>query len=484
MSPTNNPVIYWFRQDLRLADLPGLHQAAATGRPVLPCYILDDETPGAWNPGAASCWWLHHSLVSLDHALRSRGSRLVIRRGRTGEQLRNLAHETGASAVYCSEHFEPWNRSLEQDLAVELEQEGVRLHRQPGVLLRHPEHVRNGSGAAFKVFTPFWKSYLRADPPASIIPEPRPESYLQQTPAGLTPEEWNLLPQPGQWAEPWQHIWSPGEAGASTALQGFVSAGIASYEKARDIPSLAGTSRLSPHLHFGEISPRQVWHTITAASHSHQLRPAEKFLSELGWREFNYHLLYHNPQLPEQAFRQSFTRFPWLSRPELFDRWKRGETGYPLVDAGMRELWHTGFMHNRVRMICASFLTKHLLIPWQWGARWFWDTLVDADLANNSGGWQWVAGCGADAAPYFRIFNPVLQGQKFDPEGAYVRRWIPELSALPNKYVHAPWTLPARACAEFAFEPGKTYSPPLVDHKAARDAALAAYGAMKATDGP
>jgi deoxyribodipyrimidine photo-lyase len=483
MSRNQTPVIYWFRQDLRLADLPGLHQAAASGRPVLPCYILDEKSPGEWSPGAASCWWLHHSLLSLDNALRSRGSQLVVRRGRTAEQLKSLIEETGATAVYCSEHFEPWNRSLEQALAANLKQDGVQLHRQPGVLLRHPEHVRNLSGAGFKVFTPFWKNYLQADPPSAIIPEPNPANFLQQTPAGLPPGDWNLLPQPGHWADHWQRIWSPGEAGASATLKSFVGTGLAGYEKARDIPSISGTSGLSPHLHFGEISPRQVWHTITAAPHSAQLKPKEKFLSELGWREFNYHLLYHYPQIPERAFKQSFTSFPWLSRPELFDRWKSGETGYPLVDAGMRELWHTGYMHNRVRMICASFLTKHLLIPWQWGARWFWDTLVDADLANNSGGWQWVAGCGADAAPYFRIFNPVLQGQKFDPQGDYVRRWVPELSVLPNKYLHAPWTLPANIAAELGFESGTTYPAPLVDHKTAREGALAAYGDMKAAAG-
>ncbi len=477
MSDAQQPVIYWFRQDLRLTDLPGLTAAVATGQPVLACYFLDDETPGDWAPGGASRWWLHHSLVSLDTALRERGGALLVRRGKAAVELQALVEESGATAVFCSEHYEPWNRDLQGALVDALGEYGIPLHLHPGVLLRHPDTITTQSGGNFKVFTAYWRASRRGLTAPDALPAPKKGVFLRHELPGLPSEQWQLLPESPNWAAHWPELWQPGEDGAAKALDTFLSGSLGSYHEARDLPGVRGTSRLSPHLHLGEISPAQVWRAVQGTA-VEDGKASDSYLGELGWREFNYYLLYHHPHIPEQPFKTPFKSFPWLAREDWFERWKRGNTGYPLVDAGMRELWHTGFMHNRVRMVSASFLTKHLLLPWQWGARWFWDTLVDADLANNSGGWQWVAGCGADAAPYFRIFNPVLQGEKFDSDGDYVRHWVPELAALPDKYLQAPWTAPAKILDHFDIELGTTYPEPVVDHKEARAAALSAYDVL------
>ncbi len=423
------PVILWYRDDLRLADHAPLRAAVASGAPLIPLFILDETTSGKWRPGAASRWWLHHSLAVLAADLAGLGSRLVIRRGDSLEVITTLVRQCQARALYFHRSHEPAQAILEERLWRELG-EKLEIRRFRGRLLQEPEQVRTGAGEAFRVFTPFWKACLRLPEPEAPLPAP---ARLAPTPpevTGLELDSLQLLPRTPDWAAGLREQWRPGEAGARLRLETFCEEALTGYAAGRDQPGRPGTSRLSPHLHFGEISPRQVWQAVRGvqATEAATTRGGDAFLRELGWREFCHHLLHHWPRLPEQPFNPRFADFPWQDDGEAFRAWTRGQTGYPLVDAGMRELWHTGWMHNRVRMVTASFLVKHLLVPWQQGQDWFWDTLVDANLANNAGGWQWVAGCGADAAPYFRIFNPVLQGQKFDPHGDYARRWLPELT--------------------------------------------------------
>ncbi|MCX2974308.1 deoxyribodipyrimidine photo-lyase [Halieaceae bacterium IMCC8485] len=474
-----DPVIYWFRRDLRLTDLPGLQAALASGKPVIPCFILDDESTEEWAMGGASRWWLHHSLQALTKSVAEQGGNLLVRRGDTQAQLNALVNETGAAAVYCSELYEPDARDLEKTLGEELAKSGAAIHCLPGTLFFRPHEVRNGSGLPFKVFTPFWRHCMQRLP---SMPLPQktiftPNSFLQHSLTGLSCEQWQLLPDSPNWAADWHNYWTPGEAGATETLKQFVTNTLADYAQGRDFPARDASSRLSAHFHWGEISPRQAWAAVNKAPGSND-KDQHKFLSELGWRDFNHHLLFHFPHIADRPFKPSFSQMPWQGSDETFKAWCEGRTGYPIVDAGMRELWQTGFMHNRVRMICASFLTKHLLLPWQWGARWFWDTLVDADLANNSGGWQWVAGCGADASPWFRIFNPMLQGKKFDGDGEYVRRWLPELAGLSDRDLQIPWEAPPLVLADAGVTLGSDYPFPIVDHKDARAAALAAYDAV------
>jgi deoxyribodipyrimidine photo-lyase len=473
-----SPVIYWFRQDLRCRDLPGLAAAAATGQPLLCCYILDDHSAGPWAAGGASRWWLHHSLAALSHELQDHGGQLIFLRGPAERELSALVEQASATAVYCSRVYEPWADALENRLHQRFSDQGVAFKRYPGELLFQPERVRNKAGKPFRVFTPFWKAcraQTEPHPPAAM-----PHLDFAATAPGLTLEDLALLPRNPDWAAHWQDLWQPGANGASAALTRFLRHALDDYAHSRDHPDRAATSLLSPHLHFGEIAPQRLWLEVRrhCAAHPQLADQEKKFLSELGWREFSRHLLHHFPQLTETPFKANFEHFPWLGDHGTLDAWQRGQTGYPIVDAGMRELWQTGYMHNRVRMITASFLTKHLLLPWQMGQRWFHDTLVDADLANNSCSWQWVAGCGADAAPYFRIFNPTLQGTRFDAEGAYVRRWVPELAALPSRYIHAPDQAPVNVLAAAGVDLGRTYPLPVVEHKAAREAALSAYAAL------
>jgi deoxyribodipyrimidine photo-lyase len=472
-------IIVWFRQDLRLADNRALTAAATAGAEVLPVYVLDEETPGCWKPGGASRWWLHHSLASLADRLETAGSRLVLRRGSAREVLARLATETGAGAIHCTRAYEPWARQLEDDLRVDLAAHGAELRIFPGALLYEPEEIRNRSGEPFKVFTPFWRTLRARGGPARPLPPPSSLRPARCAVESETLAALGLLPAGPDWAGGLRESWRPGEASAAARLERFVEA-LAVYPEQRNRPDLPGTSRLSPHLHFGETSPALCWHAACAAvERKGDDAGLETYLKELVWREFSYHLLVHWPELPEQPLRPEFRVFPWRRDPARLAAWQKGRTGYPIVDAGMRELWATGWMHNRVRMIVASFLIKDLLIAWQNGEAWFWDTLVDADLANNAASWQWVAGSGADAAPYFRIFNPVTQGLKFDPEGAYVRRWVPELARLAAPDVHAPWRAPPGVLAAAGVVLGESYPRPIVDHAAARARALAAFETLK-----
>lgn len=476
------PVIYWFRQDLRLADLRGLNAALATGRPVLACYILDDESPGPWRMGGASRWWLHHSLGALSQDVERAGGQLYLARGRPEEVLARLAEQSGADLVCCSRQYEPWARRLESELFTLLGSKGVELKRYGGSLLWEPETISTQGGTPFKVFTPFWRKCRDI----AVVLEPMARVAFSNWPTAVAPSQaladWALLPTSPNWARGWDGLWQPGEKAASGRLAHFLRGTVADYDQGRNYPARAATSRLSAHLHFGEIAPARVWHTARQAGQENTELQAEteKFLSELAWREFSHHLLFHFPTLPDEAFKSEFASFPWVGGARQLQAWQRGKTGYPVVDAGLRELWQTGYMHNRVRMVVASFLCKHLLVDWRAGQRWFWDTLVDADLANNACGWQWVAGSGADAAPYFRIFNPTTQGEKFDKAGDYVRRWVPELAALPDRYLHQPWTAPAQVLHAAGVLLPEHYPLPLVDHRDAREAALAAYADTRA----
>jgi len=475
------PIIFWYRQDLRVHDLPGLAAAAATGRPIIACYILDDESPGEWRTGAASRWWLHHSLASLTDDLARLGCPLVLRRGEALTVLEQLRHQTGAQDIYCTRMYEPWAESLELSLDRHFSGNGVTFKRYGGALLHEPETINNLSGQPYKVFTPFWRACLAKAAPEVPQQLAKTLHWFTEPIDCDSLDDWQLCPQQPNWAEKWPLTWTPGSNGAHMRLERFLQQAVSNYSDGRNHPALDSTTRLSAHLHYGEISPREIWHKARywAAEHPELESQVEKFLSEVGWREFSYHLMHHFPTLPEQPFKDVFHRFPWMGSREQLLAWQTGQTGYPIVDAGMRELWHTGYMHNRVRMVTASFLTKHLLVHWREGAKWFWDTLLDADLANNSSGWQWVAGSGADASPYFRIFNPITQGQKFDAEGHYIRQWIPELSQLPPRYLSCPWEAPALSLQQAGVALGRDYPHPIVDHKAAREAALAAYASLK-----
>jgi deoxyribodipyrimidine photo-lyase len=474
-------VLMWFRNDLRLSDNPALHAAAASGAPVVPLYILDDDAPGDWRAGSASRWWLDGSLVALQRRLETIGSRLILARGPTRDVLSRLARETEARAVYCSRAYEPWASSIETRLKTDLDSVGADLKRHRGALLFEPESLRTRQGAFFQVYTPFARAALSDGETGAILAPPRTLTPPDHWPRSDDLATWALKPTKPDWAAGLRAAWQPGETAARDRLADFLSDGLAGYHEDRNRPDLAGTSRLSPHLHHGEISARQCWQSARAAAAADpaSARGADVFLKELLWREFSYHLLVNTPSLPDTPFREPFARFPWAPNREHLERWQRGQTGYPIVDAGMRELWATGWMHNRVRMIAASFLIKHLLQPWQSGEAWFWDTLVDADLAANAASWQWVAGSGVDAAPYFRIFNPVKQGETFDPAGDYVRRWCPELSQMPAPEIHAPWAARPDALASAGVALGRTYPHPIVDHMAARARALAAFEATK-----
>jgi deoxyribodipyrimidine photo-lyase len=470
------PVIHWFRQDLRLADNPALSAAAAEG-PVVPVFVFDDR-PAPWAPGGATRWWLHGSLAALERDLAAQGLTLTIRCGDPLAELAAVAEATGATALYWGRCYEPGEAELEARLKERFAGR-LTLRRFAGRLLHEPETLRTGSGGPFQVFTPFWKACLAAPAPPPPLPVPSLAGVARS--ATTVPlDDLALLPRRPDWAGGLRANWAPGETGGRERLRDFLAGAAASYRGERDRPGVAGTSRLSPYLHFGEIGPRTIWHATQAAI-AGGLAEAEGmgFLRELGWREFSAHLLWNFPGLPDTPLRAEFAAFPWAPDPSLREAWERGRTGYPVVDAGLRELWTTGWMHNRVRMIVASFLVKDLLIPWQDGERWFWDTLVDADLANNAASWQWVAGCGADAAPYFRVFNPVLQGQKFDGDGAYVRRWVPELARLPDEHLQAPWEAPPAVLAAAGVQLGRDYPAPVVDHRAARQRALDAFAALR-----
>ena len=481
---SKSPAIVWLRHDLRLADNPALHEACRRGGPVVPLFIRAPDEEGAWPPGGASRWWLHQSLGRLAAEFQKVGADLVIRHGAAIPQLLDAAKATGAQAVLWNRRYEPAGIALDRRAEQALLDAGLRVETFNGALLREPPGVLNKSGQPFQVFTPFWRTCMATADPGEPLPAPRPLPPLPKDVASVPLAALGLEPKLN-WAGGLRSAWQPGTAGARAELDRFLDDGILTYAEGRNRPDLAGTSRLSPHLHFGEISPRQVWHAVRRSAEARSI-PATawrhwQYLTELGWREFAHHLLYHFPHTPEQPLRAQFTRFPWRKNAAWLRAWQRGRTGYPLVDAGLRELWATGWMHNRVRMVVASFLVKNLLITWQEGARWFWDTLVDADLANNTLGWQWTAGCGADAAPYFRIFNPVTQGEKFDPDAAYIRRWIPELARLPVPWIHKPWQAPPAALAAAGVELDRNYPRPIVGQMVSREVALEAYQKVKGT---
>lgn len=482
------PAIVWFRQDLRLQDNRALAAALERGGAVVPVYILDDEAEGAWPMGGASRWWLHHALAALDASLRERGSRLLIARGDSAKVIREIVKVAKAGAVFWNRRYEPAVIARDAAIKADLLAGGVEAKSFNGALLHEPHTIQNKQGKPFQVFTPYWKHCLTLPVSPAVKLTAGPFTAPATWPRSLELAELGLLPTI-KWDAGFADAWQPGEAGAAARLKKFTARAMDAYADARNLPDRDGTSMLSPWLHFGELSPRQVWAAVEARSKESGVFPssngARVFLSEIGWREFAHHLLFHFPHTPEKPLRAEFEKFSWAEDAggKKLRAWQLGRTGYPIVDAGMRQLWHTGWMHNRVRMVVASFLVKHLRLNWTHGAAWFWDTLVDADLASNTLGWQWSAGCGADAAPYFRVFAPVLQGLKFDSDGDYVRRWVPELAKLPAEYIHAPWEAPAAVLARAGVELGKNYPGPIVNHAAAREAALKAFKQLRGGSG-
>ncbi len=474
--------IVWFRKDLRLTDNPALQAAIESQRAVVPLYIWCPDEEQAWPPGGASRWWLHQSLAALASALGKLGSRLIIRCGPTLPALLEVAGESQAEGIVWNRRYEPSVIERDSLVKAELKAHGLAAASFNASLLVEPWALKTKTGTPYQVFTPFWRAILNAGSPAA--PSDAPDTLA-------TPPHWPrsddladcALEPRLDWAKGMRDQWTPGEAGALAQLAEFADSALAAYPEDRNRPDRSGSSRLSAHLHFGEIGPRQIWARIQQQGEMDN-RPGaaagtETYLREIGWREFAHHLLFHFPQTTEQPLRRDFAAFPWIDDATGLRAWQRGRTGFPIVDAGMRELWETGWMHNRVRMIAASFLIKDLLVPWQRGAAWFWDTLVDADLANNTLGWQWTAGCGADAAPYFRVFNPISQGIKFDPHGNYVARWVPELAKLPVEWIHRPWEAPAEVLKAAGVVLGVDYPQPIVDHAVARQRALAAFETVK-----
>jgi deoxyribodipyrimidine photo-lyase len=481
MRPMTTTVLIWFRHDLRLADHPALAAALATGARVLPVFVWDPDAAGDHAPGGAARWWLKRSLAALGADLAARGAPLLLARGRAETVIPALAVATGATEVHAGRAVEPWARAQSRSVHEALEASGRKLHLHTTVLLREPHGVASGSGKPYAVYTPFAKALLAAGDPPPCLPAPAAIPGAALPAGGESLEDLGLHPTPGEpdWAAGFDALWQPGEAGAAARLARFATGPLAAYDAQRNLPGIEGSSGLSPHLRWGEVSARQVWHAARAAARGPGV---ETFLKEILWREFAYHLLWHRPEMPARNLRAEFDAFPWAQDASLLRAWQQGRTGYPIVDAGMRQLWQTGWMHNRVRMVAGSLLVKHLLQPWQDGAAWFWDTLVDADLASNSASWQWVAGCGTDAAPYFRVFNPVLQGEKFDPEGAYVRRFVPELAKLPAAFIHKPWDAPPVLLASCGVRLGASYPRPVVDPAEGRARALAAFAALRRPD--
>lgn len=445
-----SPVIVWFRQDLRLGDNPAWANACATKVPVIPVYILDDKNAAQWKMGGASRAWLHHSLTALNQSL---GGKLVILKGPAEKELLNLAREVKSNRIVWNRCYEPWR--MDRDTAIKdlARAEDIACESFNGSLLWEPWDVKKQDGTPYRVFTPYFrKGCLSAEPPRKPIPAPKHPDILKPG-SSLTIDDLNLLPTKPRWDTGMMSFWDVGEKAAHKRCTEFLDHTVAGYKEKRNYPALDHTSKLSPYLHFGEISPNQIWYALNEHPHNQKFAlDSDCFMSELAWREFSYSLLYYNRTLPEEPLNPKFRNFEWDAvQDDYMERWQKGETGFPIIDAGMKELWATGYMHNRVRMIVASFLVKDLRYHWREGENWFWDTLVDADLANNAASWQWVAGCGADAAPYFRIFNPETQGEKFDPDQAYIKRWAPDSHKIK----------------------------PMLDHKKAREAALEAFKGMK-----
>lgn len=474
------PILVWLREDLRLSDNPALDAAAQAGAPVVCVYILETGKAGSRALGGASKWWLHKSLEALSADIESRGGRLLLRRGEAQDILLDLTGELEACGVFWNRRYDAGGIAADKAIKSALKDAGLEAKSFNGRLLSEPWRIQTGSGGHYKVFTPYWKA-LRAEY-NSTAPHPVPDALADPDADSDTLEDWGLLPTTPNWAGQFSDMWTPGEAGARERLETFLDGPVNDYADDRNRPDLEwSTSGLSPHLRWGEIGPAQIWRAVQGRISAGDVNEsaAWKFLSEVAWREFSYVLLYHHPDLASGNYNSNFNHMPWRDSESDLAAWQRGQTGYPIVDAGMRQLWALGWMHNRVRMIAASFLTKHLLIPWQTGEDWFWDTLVDADPASNAASWQWVAGSGADAAPYFRIFNPITQGQKFDPAGDYVRCWCPELAALPDKYLFSPWEAPDEVLIKSGVTLGRTYPHPIIDHSHGRQRALDAYDQIK-----
>ena len=463
--------LVWFRHDLRLDDNPALRAALDQGFTPIPVYVHAPQEEGEWSPGAASLAWLHRSLAALDADLRARGSRLLLREGPSAPALQALVEQTGAVAVFWNRKYEPATQPRDASLKKRLREQGLQVESFNGCLLFEPWDLATQQGGPYKVFTPFWRSALAQWRAPATWDAPGALPAFEDALPGESLDAWRLAPALGWDAGFWK-VWTPGEAGAREALEVFIDGALNGYRTDRDRPDRTGTSRLSPHLHFGEIAPWRVTAELERARTAANSADMDGYIRELGWREFAYHLLHHFPQTTTQNLNPRFAHFDWAKvDPKALKAWQHGRTGVPIVDAGLRELWATGYMHNRVRMIVASYLTKHLRYHWLQGARWFWDTLVDADLANNTLGWQWTAGTGADAAPYFRVFNPVTQAEKFDPKGTYIAHWVPELAAVPVPLRFAPWEKPdvmSRIAPDYPRRP-------LVDLAQGREGALAAY---------
>lgn len=470
-------ILVWFRRDLRLADNPALY--AAKQHQLIPIYIYAPEEEAPWQPGAASRWWLHHSLAALAAELKKLGSRLIIRKGDSAAALLKLIEETGASTVYCNRLYDP--ATIKRDSAIKhiLAEHDVEYKSFAASLLFEPWEVQTKTATPYKVFTPFWNTCQKLGLPSDIQPGIRKLPSVSMQINSVALDDLQLLPKI-PWDKQFYQHWIPGEANAQKRLREFIKQNLTDYEHGRDYPAVSSTSRLSACLHFGEISPRQIVYAIEQAKHagasSNVKKNAEGFLREVVWREFTHHILYHFPQTIKKPLNPHFENFPWANKANKYLRaWQRGQTGYPIIDAGMQELWASGTMHNRVRMIVGSLLTKNMNSHWLQGAKWFWDTLVDADLAQNTFNWQWIAGCGADAAPYFRIFNPITQSEKFDAHGEYIRRWLPALRHVPAKYIHSPWTMSTAEQQLYRVIIGKDYPAPIIELKTSREDALLRY---------
>ncbi len=463
--------IHWFRQDLRSQDNPAFY-SASQHEFVLPIFILDDINSGAFTNGAASRVWLHHSLKNLNISLNENlhffsGDALTI--------IHQLIEKYSVNAIYWNRCYEPWRIKRDAKIKKELKEKQILVKTFNGSLLWEPWEISKKDNTPYKVFTPFFKKgCLQAIPPRNPINKPKNITYYQSSKLVTSINDLNLMPEI-EWDKSMMQDWQPGEQAAKKRLQTFLRSAIHNYKLGRNFPAMKAVSRLSPHLHFGEISPNQIWYAAKKIDDDENIY---HFLSELGWREFSHSLLYYFKDLPTKNWQSKFNAFPWIKNHTRLTAWQKGQTGYPIVDAGMRELWQTGYIHNRIRMVVASFLIKNLMIDWREGERWFWDCLVDADLANNSASWQWVAGCGADAAPYYRIFNPITQGQKFDPHGEYTKKYLPELRLLPDKYLYNPWEAPEAILQQANIVLGKTYPKPIVDLKPSREKALEAYKAL------
>ncbi|WP_339738096.1 deoxyribodipyrimidine photo-lyase [uncultured Maricaulis sp.] len=472
--------LVWFRRDLRLADNPALHAAVQTGRPLILVFIDQRDRALGSAPGEAADWWLQGSLTRLAQDMARRGGQLTLLRGDPAELIPELARQHGVAEAFWNHSGEPDINARDRVIAASLQGAGTQPHALAGTNLINPLALLTGAGTPYRVFGAFWRAALRDLAPGTALPAPERLPMAAGQPAGAALRDWVLRPSNPDWACGLDAEWRPGEAGAADRLDRFLADALHDYADGRDRPDKPGTSMLSPHLGFGEISPRQIWHSVqTQLASGTGFQAGERFLAEIGWREFAYYLLYHFDDLRTANFNREFDHFPWRRDAAGLAAWKSGQTGIPMVDAGMRQLWATGWMHNRVRMVCASFLVKHLRCDWRDGMAWFEHTLVDADRAVNAASWQWVAGSGADAAPYFRIFNPIRQGERFDPEGRYVQKWVPELAALPVRWIHQPWKAPAEIRQSAGLKLGAGYPFPICDLATGRDAALSAYKEMK-----